>query len=475
MSDVAVARADEEIVAAAPPAETLSSGERKARARAAMLSGPILPTLLKLALPTIGVMVAQTMVNTAEAYYVGFLGTDALAGAAMVFPIFMLMMTMSNGGLGSGVASSVARAIGAGRQKDADALVFHTIILAILFGATFTIGITLGGRALYSAMGGHDGSLAAALLYSNVLFAGAIPAWIVNLIACALRGAGNVRVPAMITLIGGTIIVFVSPALIFGLGPIPALGIAGAGIAFGVYYTGALVMLWRYMASGRSELTLKVAPLERRLFADILHVGLPAAISTVQTNLCVILVTAVVGVFGTHALAGYGIAARLDYVLIPVLFGLSSAVLAMVGMNVGAGQAARAKRIAWMASLIGVGITGAIGLTAAAAPMLWLKLFTNEADVLAPGATYLRIVGLLYALYGFGFVAMFASQGAGKALWPSLAVTTRLVVAAGGSWVAVTYFGGTMTTLATIVAISFAAFAATAGIGFLRPWAVRKA
>jgi len=474
MSDIAVRAAAEAAGPATPPAKNPGL-ERKARARAAILSGPIVPALVRLALPTIGVMVAQTAVNTAEAYYVGFLGTDALAGAAMVFPIFMLMMTMSNGGMGSGVASAVARAVGAGRQEDADALVFHTVVLAIVFGAIFTAGVTLFGRPLYAAMGGRDGSLAAALLYSNVLFAGSIPAWIVNLVACALRGAGNVRVPALITLVGGALTVVVSPALIFGFGPVPRLGIAGAGAAFGAYYTVTTLVLWHYMSSGRAEITLRWAPLERRLFWDILKVGLPGAFNTVLTNLCVILVTAVVGVFGVQALAGYGIAARLDYVLIPVLFGLSSAVLTMVGINVGAGQGARARRIAWISGLIGVGLTEAIGLAAAVAPLAWLRLFSAEPGVLAPGATYLTIVGLLYGLYGFGFVVSFAGQGAGRILWPTLAVVARLAVSAGGSWLAVAWFGGGMRELALMVALSFVAFALSAGMILLRPWDARRA
>ena len=138
---------------AAPRPARLTGAERKARARTAMLEGPIVSTLVKLALPTIGVMVAQTAVGIAETYYVGFLGTDALAGVALVFPIFMLMTTMSNGGLGSGVASAIARAIGAGRQQDADALVFHSVVLAIIAGALFSGGILWGGPALYSAAG----------------------------------------------------------------------------------------------------------------------------------------------------------------------------------------------------------------------------------------------------------------------------------------------------------------------------------
>src|SRR5215475_8093502 len=138
--------------AAAPRSATASAPNRTAQRRAMLLTGPILPTLLRLALPTVTVLVAQTAVNIAEAWYVGFLGTDALAGAALVFPIFMLMTMMSNGGLGSGVASSVARAVGAGRREDADAALFHAIVLAIVAGALFTLGATLGGPMLFHAL-----------------------------------------------------------------------------------------------------------------------------------------------------------------------------------------------------------------------------------------------------------------------------------------------------------------------------------
>jgi len=218
-----------------------------------------------------------------------------------------------------------------------------------------------------------------------------------------------------------------------------------------------------------------VAPLRWRLFADILKVGLPTAFNALQTNLSVILVTAAVGLFGTAALAGYGTAARLDYVLIPILFGLSSAVLAMVGINVGAGAAARARHIAVVSALVGIGITETIGLVAALFPMLWLTLFTHDPEVLAPGVTYLTIVGPLYGLYGLGFVSSFAGQGAGRVLWPTIAVTVRLIVSAGGSWIAVATFGGSFTTLAIIVAVSFVAYGASAAMILAGPWPSKKA
>src|SRR6202020_87136 len=291
-------------------------------ARTALLTAPILPTLLKLALPTMTVLVAQTAVNIAEAYYVGFLGTDALAGAALVFPVFMLMTMMSNGGLGSGVASSVARAVGAGRHQDANALLFHAIVLAVLVGALFTLAAELAGPLLYRILGGRGDALDAALRYSNLLFAGAIPVWVVNLQAAALRGAGNVKVPALVTLVGAIVMIPLSPLLIFGFGPIPRLGIGGAGIAFGLYYCGAMLFLLRYMASGRTGLVLRLVRLRSALFSDILKVGLPTSLVAFLTNLTVILVTGAVGLFGTTALAGYGIASRLDYIMVPLLFGV---------------------------------------------------------------------------------------------------------------------------------------------------------
>ena len=435
--------------------------------RTAILTGPVLPTLLRLALPTMVVLVAQTAVNIAEAYYIGFLGTAALAGVAMVFPVFMLMTMMSNGGIGSGVASAVARAVGAGRKKDADALAFHAVVLAVIFGAVFTLGTIKGGPLLYRALGGKNEALDAALKYSNYLFAGAIPVWIVNLQAAALRGSGNVKVPALVTLVGALVLIPASPLLIFGFGPIPALGIQGAGIAFAAYYCGAMLVLLRYMASGRSGLTFRIVPLQGLHFRDILKVGVPTAVNTMLTNLTVILVTGAVGLFGTTALATYGIASRLDYIMIPILFGLCTAVLTMVGVNIGAGQIARAKKIAWTSSLVGLALTGTIGLLVALFPMLWLHLFSHDPEVLSQGATYLRIVAPAYSALGFGFVIAFASQGAGHVLWPFVASVMRILIAAGLGWIAVGYFGAGMTALAAMVAASLVAYAALCAVAMI--------
>jgi putative MATE family efflux protein len=454
--------------AEATPAQPNSAAFARSEAtRAALLTAPILPTLLKLALPTVTVLVAQTAVNIAEAYYVGFLGTEALAGAALVFPIFMLMTMMSNGGLGSGVASSVARAIGAERRDDADALLFHAMVLATIVGALFTLGALLLGPALYRTLGGRGDALDAAVKYSNFLFAGAIPVWIVNLQAAALRGAGNVKVPALVTLVGALVMIPLSPVLIFGFGPFPRLGIGGAGLAFGLYYCGAMLFLMRYMASGRSGLTLGIARLRNALFADILKVGIPTALNAVLTNLTVILVTGAVGLFGTTELAAYGISSRLDYIMIPLLFGVSTATLTMVGVNMGAGQNARARRIGWTSGTVGLLLTGTIGLLVALYPPAWLRLFSSDADVVREGTTYLHIVAPAYCALGFGFVVSFAAQGTGRALWPLAAAAVRILIAAGGGWLAVTAFGAGMAGLASMVTASLIGYVAVCSVVML--------
>lgn len=188
-------------------------GGKGAVDRAALLQGAILPRLLRLALPILVVLAVQTVVSIAETYFVGYLGTDALAGVVLVFPVIMLMTMMSNGGIGGGVASAIARAIGAGRTRDADALVGHTLLVAIVFGAIFTAAILAGGPAFYAWLGGRGEVLGNALRYSSLVFGAAVPIWVTNLLAAALRGAGNVRVPALLTAFGAAMTLALSPLL----------------------------------------------------------------------------------------------------------------------------------------------------------------------------------------------------------------------------------------------------------------------
>jgi putative MATE family efflux protein len=420
-----------------------------------LLDAPIGRTLLRLAAPNIVVMVAQAAVGLIETYFVGKLGTDALAGMALVFPVVMLMQMTSAGAMGGGIASSIARALGGGRRDDADALVLHAMVIALGFGLAFTLALLLGGRWLYTQMGGSGAALEAALIYSHWVFVGAILVWLFNSLAAVIRGTGNMTVPANVTVIGVIGLVPLSPLLIFGWGLIPALGIAGGAIALLLYYLFGTLALAAYVWSPRSLLKPSFAHLQLRwaLFKDILRIGLLGSISTVATNVSIGVATALAGGFGPAAIAGYGTASRLEYLLVPLVFGLGSPLLAMVGTCMGAGQHARALRATWIGAAMAFMLTEAIGLAAAIFPHAWLSLFSTDAALLEAGTLYLRTVGPFYGFFGVGLVLYFASQGAGRLLWPVLGNLARLLVAAVGGWLAIRWGGG----LAQVFAVQGAA------------------
>jgi Na+-driven multidrug efflux pump len=179
------------------------------------------------------------------------------------------------------------------------------------------------------------------------------------------------------------------------------------------------------------------------LFRDILVVGLTGSISTVATNLTIAISTALVGGFGAAAIAGYGTASRLEYLLVPLVFGLGAPLVAMVGTCIGAGQRERAMRAAWIGAALSFAMAQAIGLWAAAFPHTWLRLFSDDPAMLEAGTMYLRTVGPFYGFFGLGLVLYFASQGAGRLKWPVVGNIVRLVVAALGGWLAL-HWGGSL-------------------------------
>jgi putative MATE family efflux protein len=423
-------------VADREPATPIAAEAAKVDARThRLLHGPIVTTLLVLAWPNVLVMVAQASTGLIETWFVSHLGTDALAGMALVFPGVMLMQMISAGAMGGGISSAIARALGAGRRDNADALVMHALVINVLLGAFFSIVMLAFGRPIYQALGGSGGELEAALLYSNVVFGGNILLWAMNALASAIRGTGNMLVPALVTCAGVILLVPLSPCLIFGIGPFPALGIAGGGAAVVTFYVGGTAALAWYILSGRNLARLHFSRPRWPLFRTILAVGAFSSISAVQTNVVIAVATALVAsVAGANAIAGFGTGARLEYLLVPIVFGLGAPLVALVGTNIGAGQRQRALRIALIGGGIAFAVTEAVGLTAALWPRAWLTLFSADPQVIAAGSTYLQIVGPFYGFFGLGLALYFSSQGAGRLFWPLAGGFLRLLIAAVGGW-----------------------------------------
>jgi putative MATE family efflux protein len=451
-------------------AATSPSPAKPAAARTRLLlEGPIVATLLRLAAPNVVVNVVLIAVTaTVDAHFVGRIGPQALAGLSLVFPLIMLMQQMANSSMGGAIASAIARAIGAGRHDDASALVVHGIIIAAAMAAIFSAVLLLGGPALYRLMGGSGETRAAALEYSNAIFAGALAYWLLSTLTSVVRGAGQAAILALVYIAAEALHIVLVPLLMFGFGPLPPLGIPGAGIATVASFTASTAVLFWYIASGRTavQLTLRGLRLDRRLFIEILRVGAPMSLQPILNNLALATLTGFVGALGAVQLAGFGVAVRLEYLLYPLAFGLGAGALAMVGTNIGAGNFARAARVAWIAAALAAAVTASIGLFGVTLPDLWTSLFTSLPDIHVLAARYLSITGVAYGFIGLGLTLASSFQAAGRPLWPLIAITGRASVVTVGGWTVVHLTGAGLDGLAAVAAAGLMVYGASLALAF---------
>lgn len=428
-----------------------------------LLTAPILPTLVRLALPNVLALTVLSLVVVVETRYIGLLGTEALAAMALVFPFIMLTGMMSSGAMGGGISSAVSRALGAGDASRARALALHAIAIGLCWGLAFSAFFLLLGAPIYRLLGGSGPVLALALVYSTTFFSGAVAVWLLNTLISVVRGTGNMRLSSAVMVAGGILQIALGGSLALGVGPMPRLGLAGVALGqIGSAVVGVAFLLW-YLIRGPSRLRLRLAgvTIDRALFVDILKVGAVACLSPVQSIIVVLIVARLVAGYGTAELAGFGIGVRLELLLIPIAFAFGVACVPMVGMAIGAGDVARARRVAWTGACLSGALIGAIGLVFSAWPALWAGLFTSDPQVIAAAADYLGIAGFGFGAYGLGLCLYFASQGSGRILGPVLAGTVRLAVAAAGGWWIVAT-GQDFRALAALVAGAMLAYGAAA-------------
>jgi putative MATE family efflux protein len=438
-----------------------------------LLTAPIGRSLLRLAGPTTGLMVVQILVAALDVYFIGRLGTDALAAIALVFPFQMLMQNIAMGGMGGSVASSMARALGAGRLDDARGLVVHAIVLAVAFALAFSgLAWTLA-PALYSLMGGVGGSLRAAIVYSDVWFAGAVLLWLFAFLASLLRGGGDASTPGLYGLIGSVVYVPLAGVLALGIGSWPGLGLIGLALA-GMITTGAnVLLLGRVLWRGRLGFVpaLGGIRLQRRLFAEILRVGFLGSLTTLTANATAMAMAGLVGRFGVAALAGYGIGVRLEFMVAPIAFGIGTGLTTLVGVAAGAGAWRRAVKAAWTGGLVSFGTIGLIGWTVALVPETWVRLFASDAAVVSASVDYITRVALFYCLFGLALTLYFASQGAGRMTVPVVAGVLRMIATLTGGWVAVEKMGLGLEGVFAAIALGMAVHGGVmAGLLFVKPW-----
>lgn len=448
--------------------QTDSGARRQARAQT-MLTGPVTPTLARLAAPNVIGMVATVLVSVAEGTWAALLGLEALATVALVFPFVMLTQTLAGGAFGGSTSAAVARALGAGDEERAGRIAFHALMIAVMAGAVLAVVFTIFGAAIFAVLGGQGPILGHALAWGAVFFPGAVLVWISQIAAAVMRGTGNMLLPSLSLVAMSVISATCSGALSLGWGPLPAMGVPGLALGFlSGHAVVSLAILAYFAAGGLGFPVFADRRPSARLFGSILRVALVAALSPVQTILTTLVVTGFVARFGAEALAGYGLGARLEFLMIPVTFGFGTAATAMVGTNIGAGNVPRARRVAWTAAAMAAACVGVIGFAVALVPDLWLGLFLDDATgpVHAAAEGYLRIVTPFYGFLAIGLALYFASQGAGRVFWPVMAASARLaIVIAGG--VLVVGAGVPLGWLYAVIALAMVAYG---GLTALAVW-----
>jgi Na+-driven multidrug efflux pump len=301
--------------------------------------------------------------------------------------------------------------------------------------------------------------------------------WTGAFLSALLRGSGDSATPGRIGFVMSILYIPLLGVLTLGLGDWQGLGLVGCAIAPLITGIASVILLAQAVGRGRPDFwqTLARAPLQLRLFGEILRVGAMGSVTTVTSTVTAMLVTALVGGFGTAALAGYSIGMRLEFMLAPLAFGIGTGATTLVGIAAGAGAWHRAVKVAWTAGLIAFFAMGAIGWAIALLPETWSHLFASDPAVIAASVACIVHIAPFYCLFGLGLTLNFASQGAGRMTAPVIASVARLIAAAGGGWFAVEQMRLGLEGVFVAIAASLAIYGLLiAGSLLLMPWKSRR-
>ena len=390
-----------------------------------------LRAILALAAPTTAVMVVGATSNILHTYFVSRLGSEAIAAVSLVYPINLILWTVMGGGVGSGISSAIAHALGAGREDEAASIAEHAFLLTLILGTAFTVGMIAGGPAIYAALGGRGETLTLAIQFAGILFAGSLVTFAVSTLDSIFRGAGNVRVPTICSTLSLGLQIAFTPLFMFVLG----WGIAGAAAAAILGQAIGGVPRALYLASGRGAVRPAVFPARPMLapIADILRVGIPTSVATLINYIGLLALTAIVGRHGTTDIAAFGLGTRLDFIMMTFAFGTGSAVLTLTGLAAGAGDTGRARAVVGRGLAVVFALLTAMAAVLYFRPDVWLRLFTDDPEILAAGRTYLRTLAPSYPFLGAGMVFAFAFQGLRRAVLPLVVMTIRVSVVVGAA------------------------------------------
>ena len=401
-----------------------------------LVGAPLGPTMFRLAVPGVIGALLTSSPGLVEAAFLKTSGADALAAVALVYPLVILAGMFSAGAFGGAVSGFTARAVGAGNYEEASTVLVCAVLISLIGGAGMWALVVLLGPLLYQYASDSLAVTSAAQHYATLLFP-VIPAyWLINMLSSVLRGSGDMIRPAIVA----ASLLASYTALAFLLIPGEEASLdhaikAAAQAMAGSYLLAAAITIY-FVSDNKQPIRIRLNAFRAQTFTLILKQGLLAASQSVMTIIYALTTTVIFSRFGTDWLAGFGLAVRLELIMVPVIFGIGASMIAIVGAYVGAGQRQRAISIAWRGIAINVSLIGSLGMLLAFFPASWCALVGSDPAVIASCSQSLRIVAPTYAFFAIGLSCYLASQALNTLHFPVLGALLRLlVVATGLYWV----------------------------------------
>ncbi len=397
--------------------------------QAHLTEGSVGRHLVTMSVPVLFGIFTMMLQSFIDMWFIGRLGDRELAALSFAFPVIMVVTSVAIG-LGAGTSSVVARAIGAHNHRRARRLATDSLILS--FGITMAMSVVgyLTIAPLFRLLGAPEDMIPLIAGYMNILYTG-VPFVVVGMVGMSsMRATGDTKLPSMLMVLASVINILLDPILIFGVGPIPAMGLNGAAMAALLSRFGIFIGTVYYMKHRSDLLTFnKPDRVElSRSWADILHVGIPAAGTNAIIPVATGVITAMLARYGPETVAGFGVASRVESLMLVMFYALSAIIGPFVGQNVSANQPERIYRALQLCTIfcIGSGLLIALALSLSGE---WIPgLFSDSPDVIGVAALFLTIVPIGYGAYGMVMVMNASFNGMGKPM-PAVHISVgRMVV-----------------------------------------------
>ena len=382
-----------------------------------LTTGPILKSLMKLAGPMFAGAMLQNFQSIINLFWVGKLGSNAVAALAMSGTILMLLFPIVMGAA-TGTVAMVSRFVGAGRLDEASDTAGQSLLVALLIGVGTGLVGWFFADDLCRLLGADESVSRLARDYLGISFLGCFTIFVLFIGNSALQGAGNTILPMFAMLLANIINIVLDPILIYGLLGFPRLEVCGAAWATVISQAAAAGLVVVFLSRGVAGLHVRVSRwrLQPTLVWTLLRIGIPSSGQMLSRGLMALILMRIVALCGTAAIAGYGIGKRFHMIILMPAFVLGNAAATMVGQNLGAGRPDRSKSAAWMATGIDVVIMAASAALMLAFAPPFVRLFDANPEVVRVGADYLRTVSPFYVFTALAIVLGRALDGAGQTM-----------------------------------------------------------